>query len=278
MHRVPDSDSKRFSLSTALRNEADAIAETAYCLWERGWAESSAGNISVDVTRLLINEPDRLQEYRKTSLDHAFGVLAHRYFFVTAHGARFRELAHRPDEALLLICIAASGEEYYILRGGEESRVTSEIGAHLGMHAVFVQQSLDARAVVHVHPPHLVALTQIARYTTPEPLNKLLWSMYPEMKIVAPTGIGYVPYTCPGTQELACATQRVFTDQPLIIWEKHGCVAWGRDVHEAFDIIACAEKAAEIFFICRRAGYEPEGLTPEQLRELDALGPPKDVP
>ncbi len=278
MHRVPDSDTRRFSLSSALRNEADAIAETAYSLWERGWAESSAGNISVDVTRLVANQPDGLSEYRKISLDHACGVLADRYFFVTAHGARFRELAHRPDEALLLICVAASGEEYYLLRGGEGRRVTSEFGAHLSIHAAVLQKSLDKRAAVHVHPPHLVALTQIARYTTAETLNKLLWSMYPEMKSMAPVGIGYVPYTCPGTQELAAATRGVFTGQPLIIWEKHGCMAVGRDVHEAFDVIACAEKAAEIFFICRSAGYEPEGLTPEQLRELAGLRPRKDVP
>ncbi len=278
MHRVPEGDLKRFGLSTALRNEADAIAETAYCLWERGWAESTAGNISVDVTRRVVNGPDRLLEYRKTFLEHAVGVLAYRYFLVTARGARFRELAHRPDEALLLICIAPSGEEYYILRGGKGCRATSEIGVHLGMHAVFVQQSRDEQAVVHVHPPYLLALTQIAGYTKPETLNALLWSMYPEMKIMAPTGIGYVPYTCPGTQELATATQEVFNGQPLVIWEKHGCIAWGRDVHEAFDIIACAERAAEIFFICRGAGYEPEGLTPEQLRELDALRPPKNIP
>ena len=278
MHRVPDSDIRRFSLSTALRREADAVAETAYHLWERGWAESSAGNISVDVTRLLISEPDHLSEYRKIPLDHAIGALAQRYFFVTARGARFRELAHRPDEVLLLICIAASGEEYYILRGDKGRCVTSELVTHLGIHAALLQQSLDKRVVVHVHPPYLVALTQIARYSSRDTLNKLLWSMHPEMKIMAPDGIGYVPFTCPGTQELAAATQKVFTGQPLVIWEKHGCVAVGRDVHEAFDIIACAEKAAEIFFICRSAGYEPEGLTPEQLRELDALHSQKDIP
>ena len=269
MHPVPDSDIRRFSLNIALRKEADAIAETAYCLWERGWAESSAGNISVDVTALMKDRPDRLSEYRKVCLDHAVEGLENRYFFVTARGARFRELSNRPDETLLLIYIADSGKEYYLLRGGEECRVTSEFGAHLIVYRLVMQQSLDVRAVVHVHPPHLIALTQIASCTGPETLNKLLWSLYPELKIMVPAGIGLVPYRRPGTRELADATQRVYTGQPLLIWEKHGCMAMGRDVHEAFDIIACAERAAEIFFICRSGGYEPEGLTPEQLRELN---------
>jgi rhamnulose-1-phosphate aldolase len=125
--------------------------------------------------------------------------------------------------------------------------------------------------VVHVHPQHLVALTQIAEYAAPETLNHLLWSMHPEMKILVRTGIGFVPYACPGTKALADASVKAFTDQSLLVWEKHGCVAMGSDVHEAFDIIACADKAAEIYFICRSAGYEPEGLTPEQLRELDTM-------
>lgn len=271
MHPVPHSDIKRLSLDTALRDVVDAIAETAYYFWERGWAESTAGNISVDVTALLVQKSIDAGEYTKVPLRAVHPAPGDRYFFVTARGARFRELAHRPDAHMLLIHIAGSGKEYHILWGNKENRATSELGTHLCLHAALVERDLPRRTVVHVHPQHLVALTYIAEYAATEAMNNLLWSMHPEMKMVLPDGVGFVPYTCPGTQELADATRHIFTDQHLLVWEKHGCVAWGADIHEAFDIIACANKAAEIFFICRSAGFDPEGLTPVQIRELHAL-------
>ncbi len=55
----------------------------------------------------------------------------------------------------------------------------------------------------------------------------------------------------------------------MIAWEMHGCTAIGRDASEAFDLIDTVNKAAEIYLICRGAGYEPKGLSEEQLRELD---------
>jgi rhamnulose-1-phosphate aldolase len=45
-------------------------------------------------------------------------------------------------------------------------------------------------------------------------------------------------------------------------------VAVGRDLFEAFDLVDTADKAAEIYLLCRGAGQEPQGLSPEQLAEL----------
>jgi len=271
MHSVPHSDIRRLSLDAPLRNEVDAIAETAYYCWERGWADSSAGNISVDVTTHLAQKSVDAGEYESVSLPAANPVLAGRYFFVTARGARFRELSHRPDETMLLVVITGTGQEYHVLWGSAGNRVTSEFSTHCALHAALRERDQSRGAVLHVHPQHLVALTHIPQYAAPGPLNELLWSMSPEVKMMLPDGVGFVPYACPGTQELADATGHAFSGQHLLVWEKHGCVACGADIHEAFDIIACADKAAELFFLCRSAGFDPEGLTPQQIRELDAL-------
>ena len=95
--------------------------------------------------------------------------------------------------------------------------------------------------------------------------------MHPEMKIVMPDGVGLVPYCVPGTDDLAEATVNVLEHHRLVLWEKHGCVAVGRDVFEAFDLIDTAEKSAKIFLMVRAAGFEADGLTDDQLNELRPL-------
>ena len=92
--------------------------------------------------------------------------------------------------------------------------------------------------------------------------------MHPEVKVFLPEGVGFAPYRCPGSSELAAATVEALRDHRLCLWEKHGCVAVGPDVVEAFDLIDTADKAAEIYLLCRGAGHEPQGLSPEQLDEL----------
>jgi rhamnulose-1-phosphate aldolase len=92
--------------------------------------------------------------------------------------------------------------------------------------------------------------------------------MHPETLIFVPQGIGFVPYTIPGTEAIAEATIRELHHHNVIIWEKHGCLAVGNSVLEAFDQIDILAKSAQIFFLCKGAGYEPQGLTDEQLEEI----------
>ena len=95
--------------------------------------------------------------------------------------------------------------------------------------------------------------------------------MHPEVKVTLPEGVGFAPYCCPGTGELADATIKSLVEKRITVWEKHGVVAIGRDVTEAFDLVDTISKAAEIFFICKMAGMEPEGLNKAQLEELAEL-------
>ena len=85
-------------LSDALEAVAREIAEVGTLLWARGWAERNAGNLSVDVTELMPSEePDPV---RRIEVPGAIAQpeLAGRCFFITATGARLRELADRGVE------------------------------------------------------------------------------------------------------------------------------------------------------------------------------------
>jgi rhamnulose-1-phosphate aldolase len=256
-------------LSDTLEAVAREMAEVGSLLWARGWAERNAGNLSVDVTELVPSEePD---PERRVEVPGAIAQpeLAGRCFFITATGARLRELADGGDRRLLLVRIEERLDGYRILWGREGTNLaTSEFPAHLEVHALLRRNASSWRAVLHTHPTHLIALTQIESLAREDALNQLLWSMHPEVEVFLPEGVGFAPYRCPGSTELAAATVEALRDHRLCLWEKHGCVSVGRDIVEAFDLIDTANKAAEIYLLCRGAGYEPQGLSPEQLDEL----------
>jgi rhamnulose-1-phosphate aldolase len=256
-------------LSDALEAVAHQMAEVGTYLWTRGWAERNAGNLSVDVTELVPSKEPDPARCVKVPGAIAQPELAGRCFFITATGARLRELADRDSRCLLLVRIEERLDGYRILWGREEtSLATSELPAHLEVHGFLRKSASPCNALVHTHPTHLIALTQIESLAREDALNQLLWSMHPEVKVFLPEGVGFAPYRCPGSTELAAATVEALRDHRLCLWEKHGCVCVGHDIVEAFDLIDTADKAAQIYLLCRAAGHEPQGLSPEQLDEL----------
>jgi len=261
---------KEISLSEELKKIVDDTLEVAKYLWERGWAERNAGNISIDITELVQQRGDDAAQFTKRAMKISEPELAGRCFLVTAAGSRFRDLARQPEKDLLIVSIADKLDGYHLLWGGKAdgSRPTSEFVSHLKIHRFLRQNNFRQKVIVHTHANHLIALTHIEQYNREEALNHLLWAMHPEVKRVIPEGIGFAPYSCPGSEDLADATVSALKHHRVILWEKHGCITIGNDVFEAFDLIDTVNKSAEIFFICKSAGYGPQGLSDEQLAEL----------
>lgn len=252
-----------------MKQALENISEIASLISQRGWAERNAGNVSVDVTEEYW--PERgCTESEKVKTAKKYPELAGRCFLVTATGSRFRDIAKTPEGHVFVARIADDLDGYHVVSepGESSSAPTSEFPSHLGIHAHLRRNDPAKKVVLHTHPDCLLALTHISRYLAEDALNRLLWSMHPEMKIVMPDGVGVVPYGVPGSEELAESTVRVLAKHRLVLWEKHGCVAVGRDVFEAFDLIDTANKSANVFFIVKSAGFEPEGLTEAQLDEL----------
>ena len=123
-------------------------------------------------------------------------------------------------------------------------------------------------AVLHTHPNELLALTHLKAINDEAALNRLLWAMHPETKTVIPEGVGLAPYQAPGSAALEAATLRAIAEHRVILWEKHGVVAIGRDVFEAFDMIDTLNKSAQVYFLCAATGAVPQGLTDAQVAEL----------
>ena len=105
-------------------------------------------------------------------------------------------------------------------------------------------------------------------FLTKDVLTNILWSMIPETKAFCPLGLGVVPYELPGSNSLADATLKELEDYDVVLWEKHGVFAKGLDVMDAFDQIDVLSKSAKIYIDSRCMGFEPEGMSQEQLQKM----------
>ena len=151
-----------------------------------------------------------------------------------------------------------------------------EIHSHLMMHNYLRSIGRNTTVVLHTHPTDLIGFSHCKPFLeSSKLLTRTLWSMIPEARIVVPKGIGVVPYAIPGTLELARLTIEQLRTHDMLLWEKHGVLAVGDDIIDCFDAIDTMSKSAQIYFNARWAGFEPVGMTDEQ---LDALVPAFNLP
>lgn len=52
------------------------------------------------------------------------------------------------------------------------------------------------------------------------------------------------------------------------MWEKHGVCSVSENVMEAFDMIDTLSKSAQIYLTAKSMGFEPDGMTDEQMKEM----------
>ena len=258
-----------------IENILSQIQEVSGYLWQRGWAERNGGNISVNMT----------EEYKDNtvSIDGCVYIdyqqldmgLANKVFFCSGTGLRIRDLAKDINSLKKNSCILkidANAKGYHIIWGGEREnfRPTSELISHLNIHFDLIKRKTGYKAVVHTHPYELICLTHSKEYCrSSEQISQNLWSMVPEVRLFVPKGIGLVPYALPGSLKLADMTVEALRQYDAALWEKHGALAAGCDVLEAFDFIDVANKGAKIFLQCLSAGFVPEGMNDAQMKELE---------
>jgi rhamnulose-1-phosphate aldolase len=254
--------------SIALQTELNAIAEVAGYLWQRNWAEANGGNISVNLTHILPGgASENTDQGYPTLLPDTYPELAGHLFYITGTGQRMRDVAKSPLDYGALIRVSPDGK--WIGTVSEKPvKPTSELPSHLSIHQFLKQSGSPKTAILHTHPTELIALTHCAPFLDPKHLTRMLWSMIPETRVLVPNGVGIVPYVLTGTAAMAAATIQQLETHDVVLWEKHGALALGDDLMQCYDLIDTLTKSACIYLTAKTAGFEPQGLSQEQMDEL----------
>ena len=245
------------------------MAEVAGYLWQKGWAERNGGNITINITEYVdeamkaLPAIDAPRSIGKT-LPHLKGC----WFYCKGTGKRMRDLAREPMANGSIIRILEDCARYEIVADAVVAP-TSELPSHLAVHDYLLAKGSPYRASLHTHPIELVALTHSKKWMEKDVATRMLWSMIPETKAFCPRGLGMVPYLLPSSVELADATLRTLDEgYDVVMWEKHGVFAVDTDIMSAFDQVDVLNKSALIYIAAKNMGFEPEGMSEAQMKEM----------
>lgn len=259
-------------LNEFIKEEIERVSTVSSYLWNRNWAERNAGNISVDFSDQEVEYKEAIKTADYVALDIPIKGASGMIIYITGTGLRLRDL-DEPEKAGALIRIDEDSKGYHIIWGGknkEEFKATSELSSHVRIHIAKKNDSSNHRTIIHTHPIELIALSHHPKYNKDEALfNKTLWAMIPEVRAFVPRGISLLPYTLPGSEKLGELSANALMNKDVAIWAKHGAIACGKDIQDAFDYLDVANKGATIFLKCLSSGFEPEGLTDSELNELE---------
>ena len=260
-----------------LKHQIEQVAEVASYLWQKGWAERNGGNIVINVTdQLSTLNYSKLSTLNSklpipigTTLPHMKGC----YFFCKGTNRRMRDLARWPMDNGSIIRILDDCAHYEII-ADKPVMPTSELPSHLSVHNYLIGKDSSYKASLHTHPIELVAMTHHRPFLEKDVLTKILWSMIPETRAFCPKGLGIVPYLLPSSVALGEATLKTLDEgYDVVMWEKHGVFAIDTDIMSAFDQVDVLNKAAQIYMCARSMGFEPEGMSEAQMKELaDVFG------
>ena len=251
--------------------EIDKISKVASYLWQREWVERNGGNISMNLTPFFSDEkePDMSRFVSHDFPSEAAGL----YIFVTGAGCYIRSLIDDIEDASCVLYINKEATGYCIIWGGnaEGFRPTSELASHLEIHLFNKKNNPKNLAVLHAHPIELIIMSHHPIFNDEEKLNQSIWSMCPEVRVYVPRGINCTPYSITQSDDLANATTHAFTYRDIALWEKHGATTTAPDVMQAWDFLDVANKGAKLLLGAWAAGFEPAGLSREQLNGLEEL-------
>ena len=221
------------------------MCETTANMYRLGYDERNGGNISVMLDENEVAEYLDLNSIIRT-IPTGFDAkpLIGKIFIVTGTGKYFKNVIGDPEGNLGIIRIAADGTTAELLWGWKDGgQFTSELPAHLMSHMVRLEKDPGHRVIMHCHPDHTLAMTQVHEMDEKK-LTRTLWGQMTESIVVFPDGIGVLPWMVCGTNEIGEATAEKMKQYRLVIWTLHGIYAAGKDMDETFGLIETVEKAA----------------------------------
>jgi len=245
--------------------ELAEFAEVCGYLSQKGWSEGSGGNLSVRIKTPSDIAAKQQNSTNPVALPVAVPELAGQSLLISGTETRAREIALRPAENVGLYIIGDDGKSFLWLAGNKNP--TSELPSHCAIHQTLCRYRPDQRAIIHTHPPRLIALTHSREFEDAKALSNVILSMQSEARLQLPEGIGLLDFHVPGSLALGMDSAKLMQYHQLILWFMHGALASGKTLSHALDQIEVANKAAEIFWILKNAGCDPCGMNAEDMQK-----------
>jgi ribulose-5-phosphate 4-epimerase/fuculose-1-phosphate aldolase len=129
------------------------------------------------------------------------------------------------------------------------------------LHRVMYAERRDARAVVHIHSTHSVAVSCLHGLDHHDCLPPL--TAYYIMRVGR---LPLVPYYAPGDEKLAHAVEKLAGKHHAVLLANHGPVVAGSSLENALYATEELEETAKLFLLLQ--GKQTRLLTPDQVQEL----------
>lgn len=115
----------------------------------------------------------------------------------------------------------------------------------------------DAGAVIHAHAPYATILANTGIPFLPVSTEA---AFFGELR--------RIPFTMPGTGELAELVSDALKDEPAVLMENHGIVVRGKSLRRACDTVQIIERTAEVIVGCYQATGKPPKVLPQEAVDL----------
>jgi L-ribulose-5-phosphate 4-epimerase len=175
-------------------------------------------------------------------------------------------ISTRTDDSL--VAITPSGVKYRNMSMGDISIVDLDGNLVEGlkpssetpMHTAIYRNLPEVGSICHTHSTHAITFAMLGDQI---PIANL------EL-VVCGAPIPVAPWACPGTSKAGEVTVEIFKERPelkVILLRKHGLVAIGANLDQAFDMAFNAEVGFQAYYQALQIG-KPQPITEKQLNEI----------
>ncbi|MDG2004876.1 MAG: NAD(P)-dependent oxidoreductase [Novosphingobium sp.] len=127
-----------------------------------------------------------------------------------------------------------------------------------GFHSLTLKKNSKANAVIHAHAPNATILANCGIPFLPVSSEAAFFG-----------DIKRIPFTMPGSDELAELVSDALTDEWAVFMVNHGVVVAGKSLRRASDMVQIIERTAEVILGCYQAtGGKPPTLLPQETIDL----------
>jgi L-fuculose-phosphate aldolase len=150
---------------------------------------------------------------------------------------------------------------------GKKLKGIHDPSSEVKIHAAVYKKRSDVDAICHAHPIFATAFSLAG-----ESFDKAILPEFVALLGIVPL----VRYATPGSEELALNLIEVLDKYDAFLLEKHGSLALGRSMMEAFNRTEILERYAKILYFTRRIG-KPIPLSQDETDILLEMGGRPDL-